>query len=66
MSNGEVTDFILAHPIGSAAEIKATAEALLDECLHKGSRDNMSAVIVAFPGGQSRVVAKAEGGSHAA
>ena len=54
MSNAEVAEFVLAHAIGSAAEIKATAEALLDECLHRGSRDNMSVVLCAFPGGVRR------------
>ena len=54
MSNGEVADFVLAHRIGSASEIKATTEALLDECLHKGSRDNMSAIICALPAATQR------------
>ena len=54
MSNAEVAEFVLARAIGSAAEIKATTEALLDECLHRGSRDNMSVVLCAFPGGKTR------------
>jgi len=31
-------------------DLRELAGELIDECLHKGSRDNMSAVIVAMPG----------------
>jgi protein phosphatase 1B len=50
MSNEEVAQFILQQSTeGGVDNLGELAEILIDTCLEKGSRDNMSVVIVAFP-----------------
>jgi hypothetical protein len=66
MSNAEVGEFVLGRAASSEAELKVTAEALLDECLQKGSRDNMSAVFASFPLSGAAAAATAGGGGGGA
>lgn len=48
MSNDEVAQYLLDSTAAGIADTGELAEALIDECLAKGSRDNMSAIIIAF------------------
>jgi len=50
MSNAEVGEFLLDRFRAGVEALDELAGALIDECLARGSRDNMSAVIVMFPG----------------
>jgi hypothetical protein len=50
MTNEEAAEFILAKVADGVETMGGLAEELIDECLNRGSRDNMSAVIVALPG----------------
>ena len=49
MSNAEVAAFVLAKVAEGCDDPEAIAAALIDEGLRRNSRDNMSAVVVAFP-----------------
>ncbi len=48
MSNAEVGAYVLEQSAGGIDNLGSLAEALIDEGLARNSRDNMSAVIVAF------------------
>ena len=50
MSNADVGDFLLARTSDGIEALDELAESLIQECLARGSRDNMSAIIVAFRG----------------
>ena len=50
MSNSDVGDFLLARTGDGIEALDELAESLIQECLARGSRDNMSAIIVAFKG----------------
>lgn len=50
MNNQEVAAYLLDTIGAGVDDLGRLAEALIDEGLHKQSRDNMSAIIVAFPG----------------
>ena len=50
MSNAEVGEFLLERVRGGIEALDELAGALIDECLARGSRDNISAVVVAFAG----------------
>lgn len=54
MSNAEVAEFLHARPMASTDDLKKAAEALLEECLTRGSRDNMSVVLAGFAGARLR------------
>ncbi|CAD5122054.1 DgyrCDS10506 [Dimorphilus gyrociliatus] len=49
MTNDEVCDFVRDR-MAACEHLTDVCNQLLDTCLHKGSRDNMSVVIVAFEG----------------
>jgi len=49
MSNDELKDFI-RHKMKLTTNLVDISNDVLDACLHKGSRDNMSIVIVTLPG----------------
>jgi protein phosphatase 1B len=49
MTNEEVAAWIVGQVGEGVESLTELAELLLDECLARGSRDNMSVVIVAFP-----------------
>lgn len=59
MSNPEVAEFLMARPMASQDDLKKAAEALLEECLTRGSRDNMSVVLAGFAGARLRGAAGA-------
>lgn len=48
MSNDQLRKFVHSKLKAGIKDPKIICEALLDECLEKGSRDNMSAVLVLF------------------
>jgi protein phosphatase 1B len=58
MTNQDVANFVVkaVHDIRATGrdtttnDLKSIAEGMLDDCLGRGSRDNMSVVIVALPG----------------
>lgn len=54
MSNDQLRKFIRGKLKSGMSDPKAICEALLDECLEKGSRDNMSAVLVLFAGAKRK------------
>ncbi|POM73149.1 Protein phosphatase 2C [Phytophthora palmivora] len=61
MSNDELCAYIRQLMNNGETDLKLIAEEILDNCLRAGSRDNMSVVIVKFPGaklGQGGGVAK--------
>lgn len=61
MSNDEICAYIRQLMDNGESDLKLIAEEILDNCLRAGSRDNMSVVIVKFPGaklGQGGGVAK--------
>uniref|UniRef100_A0A914WF50 PPM-type phosphatase domain-containing protein n=1 Tax=Plectus sambesii TaxID=2011161 RepID=A0A914WF50_9BILA len=49
MSNTELCDFVRSR-MKVTDDLAAVSNQVLDACLSKGSRDNMSVVLVAFPG----------------
>ncbi len=49
MSNEEVCQFVSGR-MKVQADLETVANEVIDTCLHKGSRDNMSIIIIAFPG----------------
>lgn len=50
MSNDDMTTFLLEKIAEGCGDVGDLAEEILDHCLRKDSRDNMSIIIVAFPG----------------
>jgi len=48
MSNEDIVDFI-ADRMRVTADLEKICNLVLDTCLHKGSRDNMSIILIAFP-----------------
>jgi serine/threonine protein phosphatase PrpC len=50
MTNEDVAAFILGKAKSGVDDCGQLAAELLDACLEKGSRDNMSAVVVEFKG----------------
>ncbi|CAI5735209.1 unnamed protein product [Hyaloperonospora brassicae] len=54
MSNDQLRKFVRSKLKSGVKDPKAIAETLLDECLAKGSRDNMSAIIVLFDGASKK------------
>lgn len=66
MSNAEVAEFLHARPMASIEDLKKAAEALLEECLTRGSRDNMSVVLAGFAGARLRGAAGASVHQHPA
>jgi len=48
MSNQEVVTFVSTEAEKGWVDVKLIAEALLDKCLAKGSKDNMSVIIIFF------------------
>lgn len=48
MTNEEVREFVRSKLKGGTRNAKEICEALLDECLKKGSRDNMSVILILF------------------
>ncbi|KAE9347323.1 hypothetical protein PF008_g7857 [Phytophthora fragariae] len=50
MSNDELCAYIRQLMTNGETDLKLIAEEILDNCLRAGSRDNMSVVIVKFPG----------------
>lgn len=50
MSNEEVVEFVRNKVARGETDLGCVAEDLMDHCLGAGSRDNMSVLIVAFPG----------------
>lgn len=49
MTNEEVCDFV-RHELRTNPDLEAICSHLVDVCLFKGSRDNMSVVLIVFPG----------------
>lgn len=49
MSNEEVVEFVRSAVAKGEVDLGCVSEMLIDTCLEKGSRDNMSAMIVAMP-----------------
>ena len=49
LSNKECVDIVLGY-LNTGYTLQRACELLIDECLERGSRDNMSACIVALPG----------------
>jgi len=50
MSNEEVCDFV-RHELRTNPDLESICSHLVDVCLYKGSKDNMSVVLIVFPGG---------------
>ena len=50
MSNEECSQYVRAKMKEGYHDLDKICEALIDTCLDKGSKDNMSAVIVSLPG----------------
>jgi len=48
MTNEEIVSFVSAR-MRVTDDLEAIANEVIDTCLHKGSRDNMSIIIIAFP-----------------
>merc|ERR1719260_503645 len=48
MTNEELVNFVSAR-MRVTDDLEAIANEVIDTCLHKGSRDNMSIIIIAFP-----------------
>ncbi len=48
MTNQEVASFVCERTVDGVDDLGTLAECLIEEGLHRNSRDNMSAVIVAF------------------
>ena len=48
MTNDEIVSFISSR-MRVTNDLEAISNEVLDTCLHKGSRDNMSIIIIAFP-----------------
>jgi len=48
MTNEELTSFVSAR-LRITDDLETVANEVIDTCLHKGSRDNMSIIIIAFP-----------------
>lgn len=49
MTNEDICEFVTAR-LKVTQDLEAVANEVIDTCLHKGSRDNMSIIIIAFPG----------------
>uniref|UniRef100_A0A3Q3WJL8 Protein phosphatase 1B n=1 Tax=Mola mola TaxID=94237 RepID=A0A3Q3WJL8_MOLML len=49
MSNDELCDFVRSRLL-VCDDLEKVCNSVVDTCLHKGSRDNMSVVLVCFPG----------------
>ncbi len=49
MTNQDVASFVCERTLEGIDDLGTLAEALIEEGLNRNSRDNMSAVIVAFP-----------------
>ncbi len=49
MSNEDICQFV-SHRMKIHGDLEVIANEVIDTCLHKGSRDNMSIIIIAFPG----------------
>jgi protein phosphatase 1B len=49
MNNEELCDFV-RHQLTIHPNLETVCSSIIDTCLHKGSKDNMSVVLVAFPG----------------
>lgn len=49
MSNDELCDFV-RHQLLIHSNLEDVCSSIIDTCLHKGSTDNMSIVLVTFPG----------------
>ncbi|TWW82311.1 protein phosphatase 1bb isoform X1 [Takifugu flavidus] len=49
MSNEELCDFVRSRLL-VCDDLEKVCNSVVDTCLHKGSRDNMSVVLVCFPG----------------
>uniref|UniRef100_A0A1L8DL16 Protein phosphatase 2c n=1 Tax=Nyssomyia neivai TaxID=330878 RepID=A0A1L8DL16_9DIPT len=52
MNNDDVCSFIHSR-LQITNNLEEVANQVIDTCLHKGSRDNMSIIIIVFPGGPS-------------
>ncbi len=53
MVNNNLTSLILqfvSARMKVQSDLESIANEVIDTCLHKGSRDNMSIIIIAFPG----------------
>ena len=50
MTNEDVASYVLDKVQGGMTDMAEVSKALIMECLHRGSRDNMSAIIVRLPG----------------
>jgi len=48
MTNEDVVNFV-SHRMRISDDLEHIANEVIDTCLHKGSRDNMSIIIIAFP-----------------
>lgn len=49
MTNEDICNFV-CHRMKVTDDLELIANEAIDACLHKGSRDNMSIIIIAFPG----------------
>jgi len=49
MSNEEIIEFV-SDRLKVHRDLEAVANEVIDTCLHKGSRDNMSVIVITFPG----------------
>jgi protein phosphatase 1B len=49
MTNEDLCDFI-RHQLTLYSDVDTICSSIIDTCLHKGSKDNMSVVLVTFPG----------------
>lgn len=49
MTNEDICSFVAAR-MSVTDDLEQIANEVIDTCLHKGSRDNMSIIIIAFPG----------------
>jgi len=50
MSNDDLCDYI-RHQLTITHDLRSICSSIIDTCLHKGSKDNMSVVLVKMPGG---------------